>query len=250
MPSLKNSWNPQAQQEMIAPSLYKPTHSKNVIDDGFFSSMALGAEFESLLEIPIVKSPKHIVIPEGAVPFSQLDKALPGDCPVFFENDLLFSEFITSVELFFRRISEQGFSATPDCSVYRDMPFLLQCLNIYLSRLVGHHMQRLGIGNIYPTVRWGDERTYEPFITDKPIAFIGLSKHKAYWIGSYGVCKTREEKHHLREGLKAAVKWLHPSHLFIYGGMPDEVFSGIAEKTIIVQYPDWTTRQHTGCRRR
>ena len=221
----------------------RPIHRKNVVDDGFFSQMAEDADFESLLEIVKIKPPRKRTEVHGAVPFSHLDKAKETDCTVFFENDPLFADALLGIEEFSEELLKRPCSTT-DCSIYWDMPFVLQCANVYMSRLFGHALQELGHEEVYPVLRWADERTYKPYITEIPIAFLGLPKKSVYWIGSYGVCKTREEKFHLKAGLESALEYLEPKRLFIYGAMPPDVFNDYLNCTEFVQFPDWTTRRH------
>lgn len=49
---------------------------------------------------------------------------------------------------------------SPDFSVYRDMPLVIQQWNIYRSRAVGHWLQENGIP-VITNVRGSDNRTYE-----------------------------------------------------------------------------------------
>lgn len=234
---------PSTWQQRINAAAAKPVHRKNIVDDGFFSHLAKDADFESLLEIIRMDPPKRLSDVSGAVPFSKLDKAEPGDCTVFFENDPLFADVLLGIDEFLDELLERP-CAAPDCSLYWDMPFVLQCANVYMSRLVGHGLQKLGHDEVYPTLRWADERTYKPFITDIPIAFLGLPKESVYWIGTYGVCKTREERYHLKAGLEAALEYLKPLRLYVYGAMPNEVFGDYLGYTEFVKFPDWTSRQH------
>lgn len=221
----------------------RPVHRKNVVDDGFFSPLAKDADFESLLEIVKMDPSKRQSVITGAVPFSCLDKAKDGDCIVFFEKDPMFADALLGIENFSEELLARP-CATPDCSIYWDMPLVLQCANVYMSRLIGHGLQELGHEEVYPTLRWADERTYKPFIVDAPIAFLGLPKKSVYWIGSYGVCKTREERYHLKAGLEAALEYLEPEKLFVYGAMPEKIFGDYLGCTEFVRFPDWTTRQH------
>ena len=58
---------------------------------------------------------------------------------------------------------------TPDFSVYRDMPLVMQQWNIYRSRAIGHWLQENGV-SVIPDIRFGDERTYEA-------SCAGIQKH-------------------------------------------------------------------------
>ncbi len=227
----------------------RPIRRRNVVDDGFFSWMANGARFTGTWEMPAIEACSSTKIPLGAVPFSQLKKRLPGDCIVFFENDPLFADALLGADKFLASLREAGCCATPDCSVYRDMPFAIQPANIYLSRLWGSYVQSQGIASLIPTCRWGDERTYEPYLTDEPVAFVGLPKKSMYWVGTYGLCQNRENRRHLEAGLAAMIEYLQPRTILVYGSMPHSVFDPHLHKCRFVLYPDWVTRCHSGIRR-
>ncbi len=49
---------------------------------------------------------------------------------------------------------------TPDFSIYRDMPLVMQQWNTYRGKALGHWWQSNGL-NVLPNVRYGDSRTYE-----------------------------------------------------------------------------------------
>ena len=94
---------------------------------------------------------------------------------------------------------------------------------------------------VIPNVRWGDERSYTTCVLPEKFAFLGLPKHSIVCIGTYGACKTKEEKFHMRHGLIAMLEELCPETVLVYGAMPDEIFHDLYDKTTFVQYPDWTS---------
>lgn len=49
---------------------------------------------------------------------------------------------------------------SPDFSLYRDMPLVMQQWNIYRNRAIGSWLQMNGV-NVIPNVRFGDKRTYD-----------------------------------------------------------------------------------------
>ena len=47
------------------------------LSDGCNPEFVIGAEFDGVFEMPIIKKPKKIIIPDNLVPFSKMEKADP-----------------------------------------------------------------------------------------------------------------------------------------------------------------------------
>ena len=45
------------------------------IDDGFSLELVVNANFDGFLEIPVIKPPKEIIIPERIIPFSKRNRS-------------------------------------------------------------------------------------------------------------------------------------------------------------------------------
>lgn len=130
------------------------------LSDGCNPELVIGAEFDGVFEMPIIKKPKKIIIPDNLVPFSKMEKADPKLFAVCeYENDVEFKDILVHPDEYIEILKKyQGF-ISPDCSVYRDMPLAIQITNIYRSRAIGYCFQKHGV-YVIPCVRWGDERTY------------------------------------------------------------------------------------------
>ena len=219
----------------------KPT----IIDDGFNARLVETATFAGLLEIPTIKKPDRFIVPTAMIPFTKMKQSNNhSEALVFYEHDIRFRDLLTAVDDYIEELSKFPVIVSPDCSLYVDMPLVLQMANTYLSRQIGHYLQSKGL-YVIPNVRWGDERSYTRTIpTEVPFAFLGVEKHSIVSIGTYGCSKTREEVHHLREGLRAMLKELEPEMILVYGSMPDSVFKEFQDKTQFVHYPDWTSARH------
>lgn len=217
----------------------------NIISDGFNARLVETATFSGLLEIPAIKKPDRFIVPEAMIPFSK--RKLTDnhrEALMFYEYDIQFRDILTAVDDYIEELSKFPVVVSPDCSLYYDMPLVLQMANTYLSRQIGHYLQTKGI-YVVQNVRWGDERSYTKIIpTEVPFAFLGVEKHSIVSIGTYGCSKTREEVHHLREGLRAMLRELEPEVVLVYGSMPDFVFKEHQDKTQFVRYPDWTSYRH------
>lgn len=226
------------------PRKQKRGHKPGVIDDGFHPELVGGAEFDGILEIPIVPAPKRIIIPTGLVPWSKIPYAKnPGDFGCFYENDLNFREVLLDIDGQRKILDSRPGWITPDPSLYRNMSPVLQAANVYMNRSVGYRLSRLGYYTIV-NVRWGNESTYTNAVFPEPVAFLGAPKKSIVSIGTYGCSKTRRDKRYLREGLEAMLDYLEPQVVLVYGSMPGYVFDGLKSRTEFVGYPDWTTRVH------
>ena len=220
---------------------------KNIIDDGFNAKLVKTAIFDGLLEIPVIHNNAEIIIPQGMVPFSERNKSKDKkDFVCFYEHDIKFRNILTATKEQIEDLKRFPGVISPDCSLYRDMPLVLQMMNVYLNRQVGHYLQAQGI-YVIPNIRWGDERSYTRLIpTELPFAFLGVEKGGIYSIGTYGCCKTTENKHYLREGLRSFIKEIKPKIILVYGAMPESIFSDLKNMPTFIQIDNWIKRCHGG----
>ena len=229
---------------------HKGKHSaksqKNLIDDGFNAELVETATFTGLLEIPLIKKPDEFIIPKGMIPYNELDKSKNYEEFVcFYEHDIHFRDILTATKEQIEFLKKFKGVISPDCSLYYDMPLVLQMTNTYLNRQIGHYLQTQGI-YVIPNVRWGDERSYLRIIPgERPFAFLGLEKHGIYSIGTYGCCKTAEYKHHLKEGLRSFINEIEPEIILVYGAMSDSIFGEFKNDVHFVHFDDWTKAQHS-----
>lgn len=211
-----------------------------VLTDGCNPELVVGAEFDGIFEIPIIKKPKKIIIPDNLVPFSKMEKVDKKKFAVCeYENDSEFRDLLTKPDEYIAILKQyQGFIA-PDCSIYRDMPLAAQVINIYRSRAIGYCFQNHGV-YVVPCVRWGDERTYTTKFLPEKIAFLGVEKHSIVSIGTYGQLKNTVNRYYFEKGLDSMMETLEPEIVLVYSKIPEE----IKEKyplTNFVEYEDWTS---------
>lgn len=222
-----------------------PSH-KACIDDGCSPELVRGATFDGVLEIPHINAPKEIIRPEGFTPFTQRHRAPSGsEALSFFEFDVKFADALAHPERYIGVAQSFAVFVPPDCSLYRDMPLALQVTNVYRSRAIGCYYQRHG-ANVYPLVRWGDERTYTDCVLPEPVAFLGVEKHSPVVVSTYGCIRGAENRKHFKAGIEAMVDYLEPSLVLVHGPMPASVFSNVVNLSEFVCYPDWTTRMRGG----
>jgi len=221
---------------------------KNIIDDGFNAELVKTAVFCGLLEIPLVRNPKEFFIPEQGkfIPLDQIQKSKDKSETIHcYIHDKKFKNLIVNITEKVNELRQFQGIVMPDCSLYYDMPLILQMANVYLAHQIGHYLQLQGV-YVIPNVRWGDERTYTRIIPDEPpFAFLGYEKHGIYSIGTYGCCQTKEEKRHIKDGLRSMIKELEPKIVLVYGPMPSSIFNEFKESGVqFVHYENWTKLQH------
>ena len=212
---------------------------KITIDDGFNPELLEAALFDGILEMPCIERPDKIVIPDSMIPFSKRNQSTShNEFVVFYEYDVTFGSVLKNPKAFIEELKRFPGVVSLDTSVYVDSPLMVQMANVFRSRTVGRYFQEAGC-YVIPNVRWGDERSYTTCVLPEKFAFLGLPKKSIYCIGTYGACKTKEEKRHLRNGLIAMLDELEPEVVLVYGAMPDSVFDGLKDRTQFINYPDW-----------
>lgn len=217
----------------------------NLFYNGFNSKLIETAQYDGILEIPILSPPKEIVKPSIAVPFGQHHRITDYSSVilVFYVKDPLFRDFVSKPQNYVDKMKNIYIMSTPDCSVYRDMPFFEQLANIGVGRAIGYYWQEQG-KLIYPNVRWGDERTYTRKYFDIPPAFAGIPKNSIVSIGTYGNSKDAEDKYYLEVGLDAMLEELTPKIVLVYGAYNKKIFEKHEKYTQFHHMPDWISYIH------
>ena len=210
------------------------------LSDGCNPELVAGAEFAGIFEMPIIKKPNKMIIPDNLVPFSKMEKADKEKFAVCeYENDREFRDLLVNPNEYITILKKyQGFIA-PDCSVYRDMPLAAQITNIYRSRAIGYYFQKHGV-YVVPCVRWGDERTYTTQFLPEKIAFLGVEKHSIVSIGTYGQLRNAVNRYYFEKGLDSMMETLEPEIVLVYSKMPQEIKEKYPS-TNFVEYEDWTS---------
>ena len=217
-----------------------------IIDDGFNSYLVETAFFDGIMEIPILKKPEKFIIPTGMVPFTCRNRSKNyQDFVCFYEHDIKFARVIRTTKKFLEDLRRFPGVISPDCSLYIDMPFCLQIVNVYRNRAVAYFLQEQGI-YVIPNVRWGDERSYTKCELGEKVAFLGLPHHSIVSVGTYGCIRRKEDKYYFREGLIAMLDELEPEIVLVYGRMPDSIFGELRHRTKFIQFTDWITRKKAG----
>lgn len=215
---------------------------KNSFDEGFNLELVQTAFFDGVLQIPRIEPPEKIIIPSAMIPYSQRDRSEDfSECLVFYEHDVNFADIVRKPEDFVDDVLRFPAVVTPDNSLYRDAPLLVQMANVYRNRAIGHYLQKQS-AYVITNVRWGDERSYTTEVLPEKFAFLGTPKNSIISVGTYGCIQGKENKFYFREGLEAMLDELMPEVVLVYGGIPDSIFGGLKYKTNFVNYPDWISK--------
>jgi len=220
--------------------------AKHLIDDGFAPELVEGAQFDGALEIPIIHNEPLYTLPFLLRPFSRRGvTAMDDEYMCFYELDAHFAPVVRSTERFLDSVKKFAGMVSPDCSLYRDMPLVLQIVNTYLNRAVGHYFQHHGV-HVIPNVRGGDERSYFGIDGIEPFAFLGLEQYGVVSVGTYGCVRGDENRFYFKEGLGAMLDKVKPKTVLVYGRMSNELFVPYADSAEFVRYDDWTTIRKRG----
>ena len=183
--------------------------------DVFHAFLVKDAVYDGFLEIPRIlpvdASPKKLIV------FSKAIKSEDHDAWIhFYEDDAAFERIWNNPRKYLPVIKRFEGVISPDFSLYRDMPLVMQLWNIYRSRALASWFQNNNIP-VITNVRFGDERSYGP-------CCIGVPANSIIAIGTHGCIKLKRERKYLIDGLEYVVKTLAPKEIIVYGAAPDSVF--------------------------
>lgn len=197
--------------------------------DVFRAFLVENARYAGDLEIPCIEMEQKL--PSRLIPFSKAIGRKDYDAWVhFYEDDVSFERLWNQPNKYLPILQKYQGVITPDFSVYRDMPLVMQQWNIYRSRAIGHWLQNHSIP-VITNVRWSDGRTYE-------LSCTGVPCNATIAIGSHGCIKLLRERQCFSEGLDYVVNNLKPKTIIVYGTAPDIIFSKYEKAGITILHFD------------
>lgn len=204
--------------------------------DVFHAFLVQNAEFDGKLEIPCIAPEKSV--PHKLISFSKAISEKKKDCWVhFYEDDVKFERIWNRPGTYLPILKRYQGVISPDFSLYRDMPLVMQQWNTYRGKAIGQWLQENGVP-VIPNIRFGDERTFE-------FCCAGVKKESTIAIGSHSCIKTKTERTFFRQGLEYVTECLKPSKMIVYGSAPDEIFLPYKLKGIeILQFDSETALAH------
>jgi len=193
--------------------------------DVFRAFLVKNAQFEGQLEIPCIAPETRL--PERMISFSKAISSTDYDQWVhFYEDDVAFERLWNNPQKYLPVLKRFKGVISPDFSLYRDMPLVMQVWNIYRGRAIGHWLQENGVP-VIPNARYGDERTYASCCA-------GIAKGGAIAIGSHGCIKLITEREFFVRGLEYVVTELEPKTIIVYGTAPDYIFNKYRQAGITI----------------
>lgn len=193
--------------------------------DVFHAFLVEKASYEGEIELPCIRTSSQL--PNRLIPFSKAMSAAEKDFDqwvMFYEHDVKFERFWNRPHKYLERLKKFRGIISPDFSLYRNMPLVMQMWNTYRNRALAVWLQDNGI-EVIPNVRFNDERTYE-------FCFDGIEKDKTVAVGTHGCIKLKEDKEIFKVGLNELVARLSPKTIIVYGATPKDILDEYAENGI------------------
>ena len=115
----------------------KNNSTRNGCKDVFHAFLVKNANYDSSLEIPCLKN--EFRTPQKLITFSKAIRSTEYDAWVhFYEDDTSFERLWNRPNTYLPILKKFKGVISPDFSVYRDMPLVMQQWNIYRCRALGH----------------------------------------------------------------------------------------------------------------
>ncbi len=196
--------------------------------DVFHAFLVEKADYEGFLEIPKIKYGDFR--PDKVMAFSKAIASRNYDTWVhFYEDDARFERIWNNPKKYLPLLKRFKGVITPDFSLYRDLPLIMQYWNIYRSRAIGRWLQDNGV-HVISNVRWGDYRSVT-------ICCMGVPRNGTIAIGSHGNLRIKEDRAHFISGLEKVIRILKPKTIVVYGSAPDYIFLKYRNESIeILQF--------------
>lgn len=196
--------------------------------DVFHAFLVEKADYDGIEEIPCIKTSS--LLPTRVITFSKALKTTDYDqWVVFYEHDEQFIRLWNKPRKYIEILKKFNGVITPDFSLYRNMPLVMQKWSTYQGKAIGVWLQNEGI-EVIPNVRFADERTYS-------FCFNGVEKNSTVAIGTHGCIKKVVDKAYFEKGLAEMVQQLKPQTIIVYGAAPDCIFGKYKEMGIrIIQF--------------
>lgn len=176
------------------------------------SSWVPACETEGTESIPILsrQSPSMTSF-SRLVPFHKRksEKSCDRTLIHFFVSDEKFRPLALNPAPYLHGLSRFDAVATPDFSMYRDMPRHRRIASVWANRAIGSYFQSRGI-HVVPTIRWSMESDYD-------YCFAGVPKGETVIVSNHGCWRSRGDKYHFMHGFERMVSVLNPKQVILHG---------------------------------
>ena len=169
--------------------------------DVFHSFLVSDATYDGDIEIPILRPTDKL--PNRLISFSKAMRTNDYDQWVhFYEDDGGFERVWNRPNCYLPRLKKFNGIITPDFSLYRDMPLVMQQWNTYRGRALGHWWQTQGM-EVIPNVRTADKRSFR-------FSCYGVPRESPICMGIHGCVRIREERELFKRGLLYVINEIRP----------------------------------------
>ena len=198
----------------------KVNSTRNGCKDVFHAFLVKNATYDNPLEIPCLKL--EIQKPNKLISFTKALKSTDYDAWIhFYEDDTSFERLWNKPNTYLPILKKFKGVISPDFSIYRDIPLVMQHWNIYRSRAIGFWLQENGL-TVIPNIRFSDERTYK-------LSCAGIQKNGVIAVGSHGCIKILTDRAYFQNGLNYVIDTLKPTTIVVYGTAPQNIFAPYKE---------------------
>lgn len=170
------------------------------------------ALYESHNQWGLPSLPAATVIPEKLVPYNDrraVASAGSSDAVHFFLDDYRFETMWSKPERGLTRVQSVGTALTPDFSLWRDMPLVMQMWQVYRARWCGAWMLQHGV-QVVPTVGWSTKLSWE-------FAFHGIELFSVVAVSTVGLLRDKEAQGFFNAGFEQMMMKIQPDHVLVYG---------------------------------
>lgn len=140
------------------------------------------------------------------------DRAPEGAAVSFFLDDRHIETAWSQPVRSLSRLQRVGLALTPDFSLWREMPPVMQQWQVYRARWCGAWWLAHGI-DVIPTASWSDEASHA-------FAFAGIAEGSVTAVSSVGVLRDREARRLFAAGYEAMLGAVRPPLVLCHGRMP------------------------------
>lgn len=166
-------------------------------------------------EYPLIEGTNHV--PSDLISFNYvLNSKKQSDLKKgvhFYIDDYQFERVWNRPETYIPLLTKYDCLVTPDFSIYRELPTIMQMWNVFRSRCIGHLAEKMGM-KVIINLMWSGPDSYD-------YCFDGLPKNRTVALSTVGSYRdTKKDKLTdvlFREGLEEALTRLEPSNIIIYG---------------------------------
>ncbi|MCB0078950.1 MAG: DUF4417 domain-containing protein [Anaerolineales bacterium] len=131
----------------------------------------------------------------------------------FFLHDYRFETVWNRPQQTWSAVSQCPIALSPDFSLYRDWPLVLQLWNVHRNRWCGAYWQSCGL-TVIPTLSWSTPESYE-------FCYCGVELHSLVAISTLGVKLDQAPEYAwFMAGFREMLARLEPSRVLCYGPAP------------------------------